>query len=49
MCQQAKRMHRSMFGHVLRMLDDTPAQLALQFAVADTADTGAEIAGTPPT
>ena len=32
--QQVRRMLRSMFGHVLRMPNDTPAQLSLQFAVA---------------
>ena len=32
--QQVRRMHRSMFGHVLHMPGDIPAQLSLQFAVA---------------
>ena len=29
-----RRMRRSMFGHVLRMPEDSPAQLSMQFEVA---------------
>ena len=32
--QQVWGMRRSMFGHVLHMLEDTPTELSLQFAVA---------------
>lgn len=44
--QRVRRMRRSIFGHVLRILEDSHAQLALEFAIVGSGLTGVVSAGT---